>query len=83
MINEPTSNPIPVYYDDDDCEGGECYNRLHDYDDDYEDITSESATDIYQYCLAPSINDTAKYLLPLLISSVLFRLLAQNREYHE
>lgn len=80
MIDAPASDSM-VYYDDgnDDCE--DCDNQINEYDEEYDDLSSESINELYRYCLTPSVNDTVKYLLPLLLSSVLFRLLAQNRKF--
>lgn len=66
-----------VFYDDED--GCLDYEYLHnnvEYDYDYAEANAEKETlqELYQYCLTPSLYDTGHYLLPLLGSTLLFRL---------
>lgn len=64
-----------VFYDDeDDCLNYECSNNNVEYDYDYADSEKETLYEMYQYCLTPSLFDTGYYLLPLLSSTMLFRL---------
>lgn len=66
-----------VFYDDeDDCLDYECLHNNVEYDYDYAETNAEKETlyELYQYCLIPSLYDTGHYLLPLLSSTLLFRL---------
>lgn len=75
MFDEDNYN-MPFYDDNYECEDPNgCNNQLMDYD--YDEIQTESLNDIFQNCVIPSIVDTAKYLLPLLAISFLFRLITR------
>ncbi|KAL6266459.1 hypothetical protein P5V15_003307 [Pogonomyrmex californicus] len=64
-----------VFYDDeDDCLDYECLHNNVEYDYDYADSEKETLHELYQYCLSPSLYDTGYHLLPLLGSTILFRL---------
>jgi len=64
-----------VFYDDeDDCLDYECLYNNVEYDYDYMDSEKETLQELYQYCLSPSLYDTGHYMLPLLGSTILFRL---------
>ncbi|XP_012234703.1 protein-serine O-palmitoleoyltransferase porcupine isoform X2 [Linepithema humile] len=66
-----------VFYDDEDgCLDYECLHNNVEYDYDYAEANAEKETlyELYQYCLTPSLYDTGHYLLPLLGSTLLFRL---------
>lgn len=64
-----------VFYDDEDnCLDYECLHNNVEYDYDYADSEKETLHELYQYCLSPSLYDTGRYLLPLLGSTILFRL---------
>lgn len=71
----------PIFYDDeDDCLDYECLqsnNEMYDYDD--ADVDKETLHELYQYCLSPSLYNTGQYLLPLLGSTILFRLIVHTR----
>jgi len=67
-----------IFYDDeDDCLDYEC---LQNNDYDYADVNKETLQQLYQYCLIPSLYDTGRYLLPLLGSTILFRLFVHIRK---
>ncbi|XP_011692499.1 PREDICTED: probable protein-cysteine N-palmitoyltransferase porcupine [Wasmannia auropunctata] len=65
-----------VFYDDeeDECLDYECSRSNVEYDYDYADTEKETLHELYQYCLVPSLYDTGRYVLPLLGSTILFRL---------
>ncbi|XP_071571994.1 protein-serine O-palmitoleoyltransferase porcupine isoform X2 [Temnothorax nylanderi] len=64
-----------VFYDDeDDCLDYDCLHNSVEYDYDYADSEKETLRELYQYCLGPSLHDTGHYILPLLGSTILFRL---------
>ncbi|XP_032678730.1 protein-serine O-palmitoleoyltransferase porcupine [Odontomachus brunneus] len=63
-----------VFYDDeDDCLDYDCMQNV-EYDFDYVDAEKENLYELYEYCLSPTLYDTGRYMLPLLGSTVLFRL---------
>ncbi|XP_011142020.1 protein-serine O-palmitoleoyltransferase porcupine [Harpegnathos saltator] len=63
-----------VFYDDeDDCLDYDCMHNV-EYDYDYVDTEKENLSELYQYCLSPTLYDTGRYMLPLLGSTILFRL---------
>ncbi|KAL0099343.1 hypothetical protein PUN28_020125 [Cardiocondyla obscurior] len=68
-----------VFYDDEDCLDYECLHSNAEYDYDYADSEKESLHELYQYCLTPSLYDTGHYILPLLGSTILFRLLIHTK----
>ncbi|XP_076636374.1 protein-serine O-palmitoleoyltransferase por isoform X1 [Colletes latitarsis] len=70
---------VPVfYYDESDFVGHE-YLQDADYEYEYEDIEKETFHELYQYCLWPTVYDTATYILPLLVSTIVFRLCAGSQ----
>ncbi|XP_054006875.1 protein-serine O-palmitoleoyltransferase porcupine [Hylaeus anthracinus] len=66
------------YYDESDFVGHE-YLQDADYEYEYEDMERETVYELYQYCLGPTVYDTASYILPLFISTVIFRLCAGSQ----
>jgi len=66
------------YNDEDDCLDYECLHNNVEYDYDYMDSEKETLHDLYQHCLSPSLFDTGHYILPLLGSTILFRLLVHT-----
>lgn len=63
-----------IFYDDeDDCLDYDCTHSV-EYDYDYVDTEKENLYELYQYCLSPTLYDTGCYMLPLLGSTILFRL---------
>ncbi|KZC11007.1 PREDICTED: protein-serine O-palmitoleoyltransferase porcupine [Dufourea novaeangliae] len=70
----------PIFYDDEGDFVGHEYFQDADYEYDYEEnIERETLLELYQYCLSPTVYDTASYILPLLISTILFRLCARSQ----
>ncbi|XP_043281086.1 protein-serine O-palmitoleoyltransferase porcupine isoform X2 [Venturia canescens] len=79
-MDEPASDSFFLYDDDDDEDCEDCdHLQMTEYDEYYDELPAQSFTDIYNYCLTPSIHETAKYFYPLVLSALLFRILAQNR----
>lgn len=69
-----------IFYDDeDDCMDYECLHNNAEYDYDYMDMEKETLHELYQNCLSPSLYGTGYYLLPLLGSTILFRLFVLTR----
>lgn len=69
-----------VFYDDeDDCLDYDCMQNI-EYDFDYVDAEKENLYELYEYCLSPTLYDTGRYMLPLLGSTVLFRLFVYTRK---
>lgn len=69
-----------VFYDDeDDCLDYDCMHNV-EYDYDYVDTEKENLYELYQYCLSPTLYDTGYYMLPLLGSTILFRLFVHTRK---
>ncbi|KYQ55766.1 putative protein-cysteine N-palmitoyltransferase porcupine [Trachymyrmex zeteki] len=66
------------YNDEDDCLDYECLHNNVEYDYDYTDSEKETLHELYQHCLSPSLFDTGHYILPLLGSTILFRLLVHT-----
>lgn len=69
-----------IFYDDeDDCLDYDCMHNV-EYDYDYVDTEKENLYELYQYCLSPTLYDTGRYMLPLLGSTILFRLFVHTRK---
>ncbi|XP_076177852.1 protein-serine O-palmitoleoyltransferase por isoform X2 [Ptiloglossa arizonensis] len=66
------------YYDESDFVEHE-YLQDVDYEYEYKDMERETLYELYQYCLVPTVFDTALYILPLLISTIIFRLCAGSQ----
>lgn len=66
---------------EDDCE--DCENddddddnhQIFGYDYEYENPETENIHEMYENCFIPSVYDTAKFLLPLFLASLLFNLI--------
>ncbi|CAK9831201.1 Protein-serine O-palmitoleoyltransferase porcupine [Anthophora retusa] len=71
----------PVFYDDDVDFIKHEYLQYGEYDFDYEDTERETLLELYQYCLGPTVYDTFSYILPLFITTILFRLCARSPYY--
>ncbi|XP_031846798.1 protein-serine O-palmitoleoyltransferase por [Nomia melanderi] len=70
----------PIFYDDEGDFVGHKYFQDSDYEYEYEENTERGTLlELYQYCLNPTVYDTALYILPLLISMILFRLCARSQ----
>ncbi|CAK9799610.1 Protein-serine O-palmitoleoyltransferase porcupine [Anthophora plagiata] len=69
----------PIFYDDDVDFIRHEYLQYGEYDFDYEDTERETLLELYQYCLGPTIYDTFSYILPLFITTILFRLCARSQ----
>lgn len=81
-MDESASEAFFLYDDgeDEDCEDCD-HLQMNDYDEYYDDSPAQDFTDIYNYCLTPSITDTAKYFYPLVLAAILFRIFGQNRKF--
>ncbi|XP_003707913.2 protein-serine O-palmitoleoyltransferase por [Megachile rotundata] len=64
----------PIFYDDEDDFVGHEYLQDTEYEYEYEDMERETLFELYQYCFCPTVYDTISYILPLLISTIIFRL---------
>lgn len=67
-----------VYYDDDEqCEGE---TPLQEMDYDFEDDITirENLVDLYNDCLDPTVLETAKYLFPLFLTSIIFGVVTKS-----
>ncbi|XP_076658438.1 protein-serine O-palmitoleoyltransferase por [Halictus rubicundus] len=70
----------PIFYDDEGDFIEHDYLQDTDYEYEYEENTEkETLLELYQYCLGPTVYDTASYILPLFISMILFRLCARSQ----
>ncbi|XP_076750903.1 protein-serine O-palmitoleoyltransferase por isoform X1 [Xylocopa sonorina] len=65
---------VPVFYDDESDFAGHEYLQDSEYEYEYEDVERETLFELYHYCLEPTIYDTMSYILPLFISTIIFRL---------
>ncbi|XP_043511442.1 protein-serine O-palmitoleoyltransferase porcupine [Frieseomelitta varia] len=70
---------VPVFYDDEPDFMEHDYLQDVEYEYEYEDVEKETLFELYQYCLRPTIYDTVLYLLPLFISTIIFRLCAYSQ----
>lgn len=70
----------PVFYDDENDFVGYEYLEDAEYEYEYENVERETIPELYQYCLGPTIFDTASYMLPLLIVTCIFRVAAYSRK---
>lgn len=69
-----------VFYDDEDeCLDYECLHNV-EYDYDYVDAEKENLHELYEYCLNPTLYNTAYHMLPLLCGTILFRLFVHARK---
>lgn len=71
---------VPIFYDDEADFIGHEYLQDVEYDYEYENMERETLFELYQYCLQPTIYDTISYILPLFISTIIFRLCAYSRK---
>lgn len=69
-----------VYYDDENELTEFGHNQYPEYEYEYEEPKEETLSELYQYCLTPSIYDIAIYILPLLAANFVFRFLSQLGE---
>lgn len=70
-----------VYYDDDDnCEGDTPLQEM-DYDFEDDPTVKETLEDLYNNCLDPTVLETAKYLFPLFLTSIIFGVVAKSGKY--
>ncbi|XP_076244843.1 protein-serine O-palmitoleoyltransferase por [Calliopsis andreniformis] len=69
---------VPVFYDDEGDFMGHDYLHDADYEYEYENVEIETLFELYQYCVGPTVYDTASYILPLIISTIIFRLCARS-----
>ncbi|XP_078048475.1 protein-serine O-palmitoleoyltransferase por isoform X1 [Augochlora pura] len=70
----------PIFYDDEGDFVGHEYFQDTDYEYEYEENAErETLLELYQYCLGPTVYDTASYMLPLFVSMILFRLCARSQ----
>ncbi|XP_012252369.2 protein-serine O-palmitoleoyltransferase porcupine [Athalia rosae] len=51
----------------------------YEYEYEFEENQHQLVGDIYNHCLYPTVSDALSYIIPLLIASVSFRILAQSR----
>lgn len=65
---------VPVFYDDESDFVEHEYLQDADYEYECEDAEKETLFELYDYCLRPTIFDTFSYLLPLFITTIIFRL---------
>ncbi|KAK9298205.1 hypothetical protein QLX08_008367 [Tetragonisca angustula] len=70
---------VPIFYDDEPDFMEHDYLQDVEYEYEYEDVEKETLFELYQYCLRPTIYDTVLYLLPLFISTIIFRLCAYSQ----
>lgn len=73
---------VPFFYDDEGDFMGHEYLRDADYEYEYEDVERETLLELYQYCVGPTVYDTALYILPLIVSTIIFRLCARSRKIY-
>ncbi|XP_033219815.1 protein-serine O-palmitoleoyltransferase porcupine [Belonocnema kinseyi] len=66
-----------VFYEDD--FESQCHDHLdQDLDADYEyEYAEETAVDLYDLCLKPTLQHTVEHLIPLILASFLFKIVAQ------
>lgn len=68
-----------MYDDDNDC-GDQCFTENTDdadYDFAYE---QETLSELYSYCIHPTLHDTARYLAPLIFASFVSNIAARISE---
>ncbi|XP_033362121.1 protein-serine O-palmitoleoyltransferase porcupine [Bombus vosnesenskii] len=70
---------VPIFYDDEVDFVEHEYLQDVEYEYEYENVERETLFELYQYCLRPTIYDTVSYILPLFISTIIFRLCAYSR----
>ena len=70
---------VPIFYDDEADFVGHEYLQDTDYEYEYEDVERETLFELYKYCVGPTVYDTASYILPLLITTIIFRLSARSQ----
>ncbi|XP_043803579.1 protein-serine O-palmitoleoyltransferase porcupine isoform X2 [Apis laboriosa] len=70
---------VPIFYDDETDFIGHEYLQDVEYEYEYENMERETLFELYQYCLRPTIYDTISYILPLFISTIIFRLCAYSQ----
>lgn len=73
---------VPIFYDDEGDFVGHEYLQDTDYEYEYEDVERETLSELYKYCVGPTVYDTASYILPLLITTIIFRLSARSRKIY-
>lgn len=73
---------MPVYYDDSECEGNQCFTEENSDDLDYDyAYEQETLIERYQNCVQPTLEDTFYYLVPLLLTSLVVNVLARIGKY--
>lgn len=71
-----------IFYDDEDDFIGQEYLQDAEYEYEYEEIERETLFELYQYCFCPTVYDTITYILPLLISTIIFRLCVHSSKIY-
>ncbi|KAK2583881.1 hypothetical protein KPH14_001155 [Odynerus spinipes] len=66
-----------VFYDDENDFIDLGYYHGHEYDYEYEDAEGETLSELYQYCLTPTLYDTGFYMFPLFLAVFGFRFVSQ------